>query len=102
MEGGGGDGQFGEVESLEERVVGTVDLEQPETTVRSSREENLSARVEADLDNGALIVRRNRSVSPSVVREKKGANCRSPISPRADSHRAPGRYQSRPARSCRP
>ena len=54
VERGRGDGQLGDVERLEERVVGAVDLEQAQAAVRRGREEDLGARVEADLDDGAL------------------------------------------------
>lgn len=54
VEGGRGDGQLGNVERLQQRVVGPVDLEEPQAAVGRRREEDLGARVEADLDDRAL------------------------------------------------
>lgn len=54
VEGGVQDGKFGEVESLKEGVVGAVDLEESKAAIGCGGEEDLRARMEANLDDGAL------------------------------------------------
>lgn len=67
MEGGIRDGQFGEVEGLKEGVVGAIDLEQSEAAVRRGGEEDLRARMEANLDDGAL---QNRPMSAGLSEDE--------------------------------